>query len=181
MILTLLAAAVAVSALDHTFEPNFRSEASLYSAQIRQAIMTRPGFDKILPPTSNRSASGSSYSGAGTDVSMQIRFFKVQQVQAGIGTMRIKVWLRMSWIDTRLAWNESEFGGVQQRTLMVRATPGETSEIWVPDVQPYNSNEGIYLSLSRRSCASQAAVRRSGRARISGHNVPLLGPCGLSI
>ena len=148
MILTLLAAAVAVSALDHTFEPNFRSEASLYSAQIRQAIMTRPGFDKILPPTSNRSASGSSYSGAGTDVSMQIRFFKVQQVQAGIGTMRIKVWLRMSWIDTRLAWNESEFGGVSTTYFNGEGYSGhETSEIWVPDVQPYNSNEGIYLSL----------------------------------
>ena len=54
-------------------------------------------------------------------MSMQIRFFKIQQVQTGIGTMRIQVWLRMSWIDTRLAWNESEFGGVTTTYLMVRA------------------------------------------------------------
>ena len=42
-------------------------------------------------PESNRCASGSCYSGSGTDVDFQIRFLKVHTVAAAEGSMRLKV------------------------------------------------------------------------------------------
>lgn len=88
-----------------------------HANNIRSDVMDRPGFSKYTPPVSNRSATaqpryGGHYSNAGTDVSMQIRFFKVQDVDVAKGIMMLKVWFRTSWTDERLAWNSSDYGGV---------------------------------------------------------------------
>jgi len=42
------------------------------------------------------------------------------------------VWLNLEWTDVNLAWNESEYGNVQD----VRIPP---SQIWKPDILMYNS------------------------------------------
>ena len=41
---------------------------------------------------------------------MSIRFFKVQAVDASAGHMRLKVWVRMRWMDDRLSWEPAAFG-----------------------------------------------------------------------
>ena len=75
------------------FAPNFRADSNLIAEKIRQDVMGREGFSKIVPPTSDRAASGADYSGSGTDVFLQIRVFKVQVVNAAEGWMRLKICL----------------------------------------------------------------------------------------
>ena len=58
------------------------------------------GYDRSVPPPSNRTSS--SYSQAGVDVAMNLRFFKIESVMAADGRMALKVWLRLSWTDRRL-------------------------------------------------------------------------------
>ena len=130
------------------FAPDYRADANLHVAAIRQEVLARPTFSKIVAPTSNRSETGTSYSDSGTDVFMQIRFFKVQAVAASEGAMRLKIWFRLWWKDTRLAWNASEHGGVS--TVYYQADQiagGEENEIWLPDVQVYNAQEGMVHTL----------------------------------
>eukprot|EP00966_Prymnesium_polylepis_P190514 4415329-Prymnesium_polylepis.1 len=63
--------------------------------------------------------------------------------------MSLKIWYRMSWVDARLSWDPDRFGAVDE--IQVRAVPSGTDaqsgEVWVPDIVPYNSNEGITATL----------------------------------
>jgi hypothetical protein len=85
------------------FEPDFRADAPVWQAKIREDVLAQ--YDKLVLPISYRNSTGNAYSDSGTDVDMQVRFFKVQDVSAMQGSMRLKVWMRMVWTDTRLAWN----------------------------------------------------------------------------
>lgn len=60
-------------------------------------------IDSIVPPPQD-------VDGVGLPVKMQIRVFKIISVDMPTATMRLQVWRRMKWKDTRLAWNETEFG-----------------------------------------------------------------------
>eukprot|EP00966_Prymnesium_polylepis_P143423 3310921-Prymnesium_polylepis.1 len=42
------------------------------------------------------------YSDAGIDVTIQVRFFKLETASAAQGSMRLQVWLRHWWLDDRL-------------------------------------------------------------------------------
>ena len=97
---------------------------------------------------------------AGTDVNVQIRFFKVESVLPVEGAMRLKVWYRLSWIDDRLSWNASKYGGITsfQANSGDGGQLGADLEIWVPDIQPYNSREGVDKTLD----TAQAIVSSSG-------------------
>ena len=127
---------LAAVALVSGFEPNYRADANLHIQRLRRDIFNGP-YDRHVAPTSNRAASGSSYSASGTDVFMQVRFFKVMEVAAAEGSMRLKVWMRMRWVDTRLAWNPADYGGVS--TIYFTGTNfqgAEENEIWIPDITP---------------------------------------------
>ncbi|CAK9056001.1 unnamed protein product [Durusdinium trenchii] len=105
------------------------------------------GYDPMVPPRSQRRVN---YSAAGTDVGMSIRFFKVQGVSASTGQMRLKVWVRLRWTDDRLRWNPEDYGNISETNFYGGdITDRENTEIWVPDIQPYNSNVGIQVSLDR--------------------------------
>ena len=120
-----------VFAFDGTFGP----DAADWMHKIRQDIMARGNFSKRVPPKSNRSATsdvryGGYYSDAGTDVHMQIRFFKVQNVDAANGKMTLKVWHRLRWSDTRLAWNPKDYGMVAKVWFSADNTAGaEDNEV----------------------------------------------------
>ncbi|CAE7666773.1 acr-7 [Symbiodinium pilosum] len=102
-------------------------------------------YDSVVPPRSKRAVE---YSKAGTDVAMEIRIFKVQGVDASVGQMRLKVWVRMSWYDTRLSWDPAAYGNITSTHFRgMHATNAENSEIWLPDVQLYNANVGNEFSL----------------------------------
>ena len=90
---------------------------------------------------------GTEYSASGTDVKMQIRFFKVMSVTASEGLMRLKVWMRLVWTDARLSWDPAEYGNVTTIYFQGMGYAGaEDNEIWI--VQP----AAIELLL-RPSCA----------------------------
>ena len=138
--------------------PNLRADANLHAAHLRRDILNRDTFDRLAPPTSIRASPSSA---SGTDVGIQIRFFKVQEVVAAKGSMRLKVWVRMTWSDTRLAWNESEYGGLTTTYFQGEQYAGaETAEIWTPDISAYNADVGLVFTLepSLASVSSSGAV-----------------------
>ena len=59
--------------------PDFKADAPLWSAQLRSDLLGAKTHDRRVPPTSDRAAFGTTYSEAGTDVAMQVRFFKVDR------------------------------------------------------------------------------------------------------
>ena len=126
----------------------YHENATDYATALRAHLLN--GYDKHVPPKSNRSAYGTSggFTNTGTDVRMQIKFFKVQTVDAHEGSMKIKVWLRMYWEDRRLSWDPSDYGGLEYTQFWADISPGSSSyEIWLPDVQPYNSMSAIASTL----------------------------------
>ena len=135
------------------FSPNYRTDMSIHAQDIRDFVLNRPGFSKITPPTGNRSivyleGQEPQYSGSGCDVRMQLRLFKVLEVKPAQGAMILKVWLRMYWQDSRLAWDPSQFGNVSRTFFQTAGFSGaEDSEIWIPDIQPYNGLEGTVNTL----------------------------------
>ena len=66
-------------------------------------------YDPVVPPRSTRTGSYAQYSGAGTDVELQVRFFKLDAVHASDGHIRLKVWFRMQWYDERLQWDAASW------------------------------------------------------------------------
>ena len=69
--------------------------------RIRAAILA--DYDRHVPPgETERQNTEGIVSETGTDVALQIHFFKVQSVRPAEGQMTIKVWLRMRWRDSRL-------------------------------------------------------------------------------
>ena len=121
---------------------NYRKTYSDYASQLSNDLLAN--YVKSQPPTSDRSVD---YSKAGTDVKLQLRFFKLDSIDAAHGSMRIKIWWRMSWTDQRLSWDPAAYGGVSQVKFHAStfADP-ETTEIWLPDATAYNALEGLMAS-----------------------------------
>ena len=105
---------------------------SLHAAKLPFGAMpTAPVSDRSTGPYCNVTA-------AGTDVTIQIRFYKVQEVVPTSGYMALKVWLRMNWVDKRLAWDPADYGGITSHYVRM-PSPSGSGPIWVPDITVYNS------------------------------------------
>ena len=143
------------------FPPNNRYDANRWVAKIRGDVTGQDDWDPLVAPTSNRALTAGPagyYSNSGTDVHLQIRFFKIENVKMAEGSMRVKVWWRMQWQDDRLAWNASQYGGVEEVFYNAEAlTNSEVTEIWVPDLQPYNAVEGLVHTLEPALARVQAS------------------------
>jgi len=118
------------------------------ATRLRQDLLHGPDiYDRLAPPTSDRTVN---YSKAGTDVAFSIRFFKVQAVDASKGHMRLKVWVRFQWVDQRLSWNPADYGNITEIVVDGGgSTDRENSEVWLPDIQMYNSNVGVQATLDK--------------------------------
>ena len=135
--------------------PQQRRSYTAWASKLRDDLIgDDSGYDQVVPPRSDaRSAGGDGwftdeFSAAGTVVGLQIRFFKVESVKASEGAMRLKVWVRCKWQDSRLAWNASEYGGITWLPFLGNSLSApEDTEIWLPDLQPYNTITGIIDSL----------------------------------
>ena len=170
LLATLIVSAAIVGTLSHevasgtgtergaTYSSNF----TMHSTHLRSHLLS--GYDRHVPPTSDRSLLGVEYSSAGTDVEVQIRFFKVESVRASHGDMKLKIWMRTYHSDLRLSWNPEDYGGLEYVDFWVDPAPsGSGTEIWIPDVQPYNALHGIAHTLD----PINAIVWSSGRVFIS--------------
>lgn len=140
----------------------------LNAAAVRQYILSTKNYGgdaqqlRMVPPASSiraaeewagfDGAASGAYSLAGTTVSVGLRIFKIVSVRPASGELRLKVWYRLAWQDDRLSWDPAAFGNVT--SVNVRAAdpgPGADTEIWVPDVIPYNVGEGIGSTLEPAS------------------------------
>ena len=90
-----------------------------------------------VPPMSIRTTTHPSPNAGGTDVQVQLRVFKVDSLDQSAGHLKMKCWFRLWWHDLRLSWNPADFGGITE--IQVK----DDGTVWLPDVQPYNSLEGI--------------------------------------
>jgi len=138
-----------------TFFPhggNYAKDYSTHVTAIRAHVLLEGRYDKTVVPISARPTNAERVlppklvgeeegSKAGTDVQMQLRFFKVDSVDPATGSMQVKVWLRMKWYDTRLAWNPADFGNVT--TITANHPELEETDIWVPDIVPYNARQNL--------------------------------------
>lgn len=135
--------------------PEFRKTYAADATRLREDLLD--SYDKLVPPEAERP--DNSYSRAGTDVEMQIRFFKVDSVRAAEGLMRMKIWLRFQWVDERLAWEPEAYGNITEVQMNAASISApEDTEIWLPDIQPYNTIDGISNTLD----ASLAVVYSNG-------------------
>ena len=116
---------------------------NLHAAKIPADVLSRPEVQPLVPPTSTRAGG---VKASGTDVYMQLRIVKLLSVSTVTGTMQLRAWVRMKWEDSRLAWDASAYGGVDE--IYVNGEPyagAEMGEVWVPDITPYNG-DGLAVS-----------------------------------
>lgn len=133
----------ALAALACAYAPDFSRAYASHATALRAQLLD--GYDLVVPPASSRTAN---YSAAGTDVELEVAFFKIESVSAAEGRMRLKIWLRLYWKDERLAWDPALHGNLTTISFRAEAEAGGTeAEIWVPDVQPYNAMEGVARTL----------------------------------
>merc|ERR1719446_1685627 len=102
---------------------NYERTYTPVSTALKASLLT--GYDKGTPPTSNRPVE---YSKAGTDVSVEIVFFKLNAVDVPNGHLEIKCWLRQNWYDERLAWDSAANDNVTQLFFHAAsfAAPGDS-------------------------------------------------------
>lgn len=89
------------------------------------------GYNKQVPPP------------GGTAVRMALNLAKIYGLDMVRGTFDLQVWLRMKWVDTRLAW-DSKATGVTSLSVFGDNSDLETSQVWVPDIEMYNAVDSTY-------------------------------------
>jgi nicotinic acetylcholine receptor alpha-10 len=75
-------------------------------------------------------------------VSLSVNFVKFIELDLLSSTLEFAAWLRLSWYDSRLQWNATEWG-VNDTTFIVESNSKENSDIWTPDVELYNAEESF--------------------------------------
>lgn len=111
------------------------------ATQLKQYLLqgrngTSLGYDKTIAP--------SSADGGPVDVSLGIDVYHVFGLDLKRATMALQLWVRMSWSDSRLAWNPAEWAGVQSLTFVASPVAIEESQIWVPEIELYQSQTSTY-------------------------------------
>jgi hypothetical protein len=130
---------------------NSQASYGYWAAAIHDHLLgNAAGYSKSTVPTSNRV---DNHSQAGADVSTQIRFFKVDEVETAKGILRMKVWLRMTWPDLRLSWDPSQFGGVTE----IKAHASSFADPETTEYAPAVARSGLRLG----SCAAAEQARTS--------------------
>jgi len=133
--------------------PQYARAYADHSTALQASLLAH--YNTNVPPiTSARSEKSIAVSDAGTDIKVQVRVFKVEEIAAANGRMTLKVWLRSKWRDERLAWNESAWGGISMITLSTL----QPQQIWIPDATLYNSLASISDTLE----STQATVYSDG-------------------
>ena len=122
-----------------TYPPDLAYDYSSYAAGIRAQLATS-GHDTGQLPQSDRSEGPYGHlTTAGTDVTVQVRFYKVFSVSEANGVMALKVWLRLNWKDKRLAWDKAKHGNVSYIKMKAGDPTDPSSGIWTPDLTLYNN------------------------------------------
>lgn len=129
------------------FTGDLSAQYTEYATKLHKKLVgEQSDYVKTLPPINSRRQNN--YSAAGTDVRLQVRFFKVETVAVATGMMRVKIWLRCEWRDERLTWDPSEYGNITMLpTLGNSVSMPEETEIWLPDLKFFNTADSIIHTL----------------------------------
>jgi len=96
---------------------------------LRNHLLT--GYDNNLIPMKNSSNT--------VEIALGISLIHIDSLEEGVLTA--SAWIRMVWHDYRFQWDEHKFEGVS----VLRVYPGD---IWLPDIEVYNTKEYREFSLS---------------------------------
>lgn len=94
------------------------------------------GYDSMAPP---KESSGNNNP---VVVSVGLNVFKIVDIDIKSATMSVSAWIRMTWSDKRLAWNDTETPVVQ--LAYYASNDREQTQIWVPDIELYNQKQSLY-------------------------------------
>ena len=85
----------------------------------------------------------------GAPIEMLINFHRVYSVDVVNPVLDLIVWFRLSWVDPCLTWDPQEYGNHTKTWFWIDGggAGGETSEIWTPDIELWNLDEGLSKSL----------------------------------
>ena len=133
-----------------TFEPNYSANYTYWASRLHEDLLAQ--YVKSQPPTSTRLVN---YSAAGTDVGVHIRFYKIDHVAAAEGKMRLKVWLRTYWQDTRLSWAPADYGLPNPHSRFSHFLPSSHERRSCP----------LHFLTRRRTCCRALNVRATLRRR----------------
>lgn len=123
-----------------------QSAASFYDleTQLRQKLLNPPApelpYDAQVPPIGDEV-------GVGVPIETGMEIYKINSLDVPSGQLNMKVWLRSSWTDPRLAWKGvtgfEDYATLPQ--LEMRGTPHSAdAQIWVPDYELYNGVGSLY-------------------------------------
>ncbi|XP_077989125.1 neuronal acetylcholine receptor subunit alpha-2-like [Glandiceps talaboti] len=101
------------------------------AAEAEERLFTRlfHGYNKLVRPVRNVSD--------GLTVAFGLSISQLINVDERNQIMTTNVWLKQEWIDYRLRWNVSDYGG-----LGVLRVPSPL--LWLPDIVLYNNADGNY-------------------------------------
>eukprot|EP00956_Cyclotella_meneghiniana_P024349 scaffold48787_cov89-Cyclotella_meneghiniana.AAC.6 len=84
----------------------------------------------------------------GLPVEMDINFHRVFDVDVVSTHLDLIVWFELNWVDPRLTWDPKEYGNHSKTWFWINGNAGgEMSEIWTPDIELWNLDEGLADSL----------------------------------
>ena len=81
-------------------------------------------YDRRLRPVKVNSES--------VNVTMNIKIFQLIAVNERQQSIEMSIWVRQSWNDPGLSWNETDFGDIKE----LHVNP---ENIWLPDIVLYNN------------------------------------------
>ena len=120
------------------------------SAKLRADLLSN--YDRgTFPWEEVWSTASSPNNRTGVPIEIGINFHRVHNVDVIEGTVDLIVWFRLRWTDPRLTWNPADYGNLTTTWFWIEdggGSAGETSEMWTPDLQLWNLDEGLEESLS---------------------------------
>ena len=125
----LVAAAVLLPVWGHQAQAPFYVHNATLIDQIRHDLLEN--LDPRVPPSTDGVH--------GIVVKIQLRIFKVINVDIAQGLLVLKVWRRVTWFDDRLAWDPSQYGGLKSFETYPTRGDALDDNVWRPDVVMYNS------------------------------------------
>jgi len=113
--------------------PQYDCEAEIYSQLMSPP--TGKSYQASVPPTTTF--------GTPLRVDTHFTFYGVTDINMAAGLAEIFVWLELSWVDPRLAWNITAETCVPSAISVRASHDREITDIWVPDLDLFNKHAGV--------------------------------------
>eukprot|EP01025_Chloroclados_australasicus_P027860 TRINITY_DN2756_c0_g3_i1.p1 TRINITY_DN2756_c0_g3~~TRINITY_DN2756_c0_g3_i1.p1 ORF type:complete len:680 (+),score=63.39 TRINITY_DN2756_c0_g3_i1:76-2115(+) len=100
------------------------------------------------------------------NVSINVNFHRVLDVDLSQGLMTLLVWVRLRWIDPRLIWNATDWEDIE--TMWFEDNEFGSGELWTPKIELWNSFEplGVHLYPQQFVVSDDGSIFWSRNGRI---------------